>query len=69
MNTPVNILLAAIGLYAVLGAIYAAWFVLTGAAKRDPVAANASLRVRLLFLPGALALWPLLLASSKPNPH
>ncbi|MGP1345936.1 MAG: hypothetical protein ACTS3F_04605 [Phycisphaerales bacterium] len=58
-----TIALALIALYALLGVAYAIPFTLRIAPRRDPVAATAPLRVRLLFIPGAIALWPFLLRS------
>ena len=50
----------AVAVYATVGALFAAAFVWRGAGAIDPVAQHAPLRVRLIFFPGALALWPLL---------
>ncbi|MFG0259932.1 MAG: hypothetical protein ACF8LK_06220 [Phycisphaerales bacterium JB041] len=51
------------GLYGLVGVGVAAWFVGWGAARRDAAAARAPLRVRVLFAPGAVAVWPILLTS------
>lgn len=48
-------------LYAVLGAVFAVAFALRGAATVDPVARHASAGFRLLVMPGAALLWPVLL--------
>lgn len=53
--------LSILSAYACVGALFAAGFVARGAATIDPVARGAPLRVRLLFAPAALALWPMLL--------
>jgi hypothetical protein len=50
--------------YAALGVGFALWFGWAGAARMDPAARGAGLGFRLLILPGAAALWPLLLARS-----
>lgn len=55
-------LLIAFGGYALVGMGVAVWFVGWGAARRDPLARLAPLRVRVLFGPGAMAVWPVLLA-------
>jgi len=60
LSPSVLVVLAALG-YLALGVIFAVPFVLVGAGRLDPVAARAPARVRLLFLPGAAALWPILL--------
>jgi hypothetical protein len=49
------------GLYAAVGVLFAIAFVVKGVERVDPVAAGAGWGFRLLILPGAAALWPLLL--------
>lgn len=46
--------------YAALGLLFAVAFALRGAARIDPDAAHGTWGFRLLILPGAAALWPLL---------
>jgi hypothetical protein len=48
-------------IYAASGALVAAGLLLGGMRRVDAKAAAAPLRVRLLFVPGIIALWPLLL--------
>lgn len=60
MGEAVQISLVLMGVYALVGAAFAAGFVVRGAGMIDPVAARAPARVRLLFAPGAVALWPIL---------
>lgn len=48
------------GAYLVMGLGYAIWFALKGAGTRDEAARRASLRVRAILLPGAVAVWPVL---------
>ena len=55
-------LLAGLAVYTAVGVVFGVVFVLRGAARIDPVAARTPLRVRVLFLPGAAALWPWLWA-------
>lgn len=50
----------ACAVYAALGLVFALAFVARGAARMDPGAAAGTLGFRLLLLPGAAALWPLL---------
>lgn len=49
------------GLYAGIGVVFAAVFVLAGIGRVDPVAREAPLGFRLIVMPGCAALWPLLL--------
>ena len=53
--------LLALDLYFITGIIFAVAFVIRGVNTIDPVAATASLKVRLLWLPGSCVLWPVLL--------
>ena len=50
-----------LGIYAAVGLLFAIAFVTKGVARVDPVATSAGWGFRLLILPGAAALWPLLL--------
>ena len=54
--------LAALGLYAGCGVIFALAFALRGAARVDPAAGRGTWGFRLLIVPAAAALWPLLAA-------
>lgn len=54
------LLLSVIAVYLTIGAIFAIPFSFRGAAAIDPVATHSSRGFRLLLLPGAAALWPLL---------
>ena len=47
-------------LYLSLGLVFAIPFVFVGAGKIDPLAAKGTWGFRLLILPGAALLWPLL---------
>jgi len=49
------------GLYAAADLLFAIAFVTKGVVRVDPVASGAGWGFRLLILPGAAALWPLLL--------
>jgi hypothetical protein len=50
-----------LSVYAGLGLAFAVAFVAVGVQRVDPVAEHAPLGFRLIILPGAAALWPLLL--------
>jgi hypothetical protein len=50
-----------LGFYLLLGIIFAVPFVLFGVQRIDPHAGSASWGFRLLMVPGAMTLWPLLL--------
>lgn len=53
-------LLAAVGVYAAVGLVFAVAFVLRGAARVDPQAVGGSWGFRLAILPGVVAFWPVL---------
>ncbi len=48
--------------YAAVGGMFAVYFVRQGCKRLDERAAEAPLAARLLWTPGAMALWPLLLS-------
>ncbi|MBL4671778.1 MAG: hypothetical protein JKX81_05925 [Arenicella sp.] len=47
--------------YLIIGLIFGVYFILAGCSRIDPTAASAKVLVRLMWLPAALLLWPLLL--------
>ncbi len=53
-------LLTAAGIYLLCGMVFAVPFSLAGVSKIDPHAARASWGFRVLIIPGAMFLWPLL---------
>jgi hypothetical protein len=59
--------------YAALGAIFGALFIIAGVGRVDHAAVGAPWSFRLLILPGAAALWPLMLLkwirATRPDPH
>jgi hypothetical protein len=57
-----RLLAAAAGVYVAVGALFAVAFVAVGAGRIDPAAKGAPSGFRILILPGAIALWPYLLA-------
>jgi len=52
---------AALGLYAGAGLLFAGPFLAWGLPRLDAAARGSSLTFRLIVLPGAIALWPVLL--------
>jgi len=50
-----------VGIYALIGVIFAIAFVTAGVARVDPAARGAPIGFRILIFPGAVALWPILL--------
>jgi hypothetical protein len=57
----VEILVGALMLYAALGFLFGLAFVLRGVQRVDAAAKETGLGFRLIILPGAAALWPVLL--------
>lgn len=60
--TCAEILVDAAGAYLAAGLLFALVFVTAGVQRVDPAARGATWGFRVLILPGATALWPLLLA-------
>ena len=56
-----NGLMVVLGAYLAVGACFAVAFAVWGAQTIDPAGKGMSISTRLLILPGATALWPLLL--------
>lgn len=54
-------IVAALGGYLAAGVLFAIAFVSLGLARVDPAASGMPLSARLLIIPGAAALWPLML--------
>lgn len=50
-----------LGIYALLGLLFAPFFVLRGVEQLDPSAQQSTWGFRVLIVPGVMALWPLLL--------
>ena len=55
------LILGVLTVYAAVGVVFSAAFAGWGVERVDPVARHSPLGFRLLILPGAAALWPLLL--------
>ena len=47
--------------YLLIGFLFALWFIFAGVQKMDNGMANANIGLRLLLLPGSIALWPIML--------
>ena len=56
-----ELLVGALAVYGLAGAVFAAAFVTAGIQRVDPVAEQAPVTFRLIAIPGAAALWPFLL--------
>ncbi len=52
-----------LGIYLAIGLVFAVIFVTLGLSVVDHDAKGASVRVRLLFLPASMALWPILIVT------
>jgi len=59
------ILLVIAGVYLLVGAVFACWFVFRALDRFDSAAHGAGIAFRLILLPGAIALWPCLLVAMK----
>lgn len=57
----IDALLVALAAYASLGLVASVWLLTLGLVRTDPALASSPRRVRLILLPGCVALWPLLL--------
>ena len=58
---PAEIVLALSTVYVAIGVVFGVSFVAKGLDRLDPAAHGVSIGVRLLLLPGSVALWPILL--------
>jgi len=56
------VFLITLGIYLACGMVFALAFALFGAGRIDPHAAHGTWGYRLLVIPGAAAVWPLLLS-------
>lgn len=66
--SPLETVLLLAGVYLLLGLAFALPFCFRWVGRLDPLAAEAGLGLRLLLLPGSVALWPLLLAKLRRSP-
>lgn len=60
-QTTAIIIVTLLGLYLAVGAVVALAFATFGAGRIDPDAKGMPLQARLLVIPGAVGLWPLML--------
>ncbi|MEZ4775532.1 MAG: hypothetical protein R3D00_20270 [Bacteroidia bacterium] len=60
-ETIVSVTFTLVGIYLLVGVLFGLFFVFRGVQKTDPGAEGTGLGFRLLILPGAIALWPVLL--------
>ncbi|MFI4897459.1 MAG: hypothetical protein ACIARR_06505 [Phycisphaerales bacterium JB059] len=70
--TPLDLVLLALALYLALGALFALYFAIAGAARIDPSARSGSIPFRLLILPASAMLWPalaIMCLRAAPRPH
>ena len=61
MQILASALITNVAIYLAIGAIFAPVFAFWGARRIDPAATTATLGFRILIMPGAVLLWPLLL--------
>ena len=61
MELIITIFLGVLGIYSVIGVLFALYFALFGARKMDPFMKETKKSVRLLLFPGVAATWPFLL--------
>jgi hypothetical protein len=61
MTAVVEGLIAVLTGYAILGFVFALWFVAAGVTRQDPNVRGSGIAFRVMILPGVTALWPLLL--------
>lgn len=59
-ETIATVFVMLLGLYMGIGLVFAIPFAFKGAGKIDPSAAKGTLGFKLLIIPGAIALWPML---------
>jgi hypothetical protein len=72
MEAITPVILALVGGYLALGIFAGIAFIVRGVDRVDPAMAGSPKRVRLVILPGAIALWPILLAMwvrAPKHPH
>ncbi len=57
----IQLFLGFLGIYMTIGLLFGIYFFIKGALRIDPLIADSKWTVKLLLLPGAAALWPILL--------
>ena len=61
MEIIIQIFLGVLAIYVTVGLLFGIYFFVKGAFRIDPLIADSKWTVRLLLIPGAIALWPILL--------
>jgi hypothetical protein len=61
MEKIINIFLAVLGVYFLIGLLFGLYFLFKGATKIDPLMQDTKKKVRVLLVPGVIATWPFLI--------
>ena len=61
MKIVINIILAVLGMYFLIGILFGLYFLFKGATKIDPLMKDTKKKVRILLFPGIIATWPFLI--------
>ena len=61
MKIVINIILAVLGMYFLIGILFGLYFLFKGATKIDPLMKDTKKKVRILLFPGVVATWPFLI--------
>ena len=61
MEIVINIFLAVLGSYLLIGLLFGLYFLFKGATKIDPLMQDTKKKVRVLLVPGVIATWPFLI--------
>ncbi|WP_394750832.1 hypothetical protein [Spongiimicrobium salis] len=61
METAIQFAISLLGIYSGIGLLFGLYFFFKGAFVIDEIVADSKWTVRLLLIPGAIGLWPLLL--------
>ncbi|WP_109302673.1 hypothetical protein [Aquimarina sp. AU474] len=61
MEIVIDVILSVLGLYFGIGLLFGIYFFFKGAFKLDELIIESKWTVRLLLVPGAIGLWPILL--------
>ena len=59
--TAITAIVVAVGVYAAIGVLFGVFYLLRIAPGRDEALGASAVHVRLLLLPGTVAIWPVLL--------
>ena len=61
MEVTINIFLAVLSIYFIIGLLFGFYFLFKGATKIDPLMKDTKKKVRILLFPGIVATWPFLI--------